>query len=390
MHRKNEVKSCTARARERGIELSAPFGVPVAGVGRILTCIVLITALLFTAKAQDSTVSHGPYFYKGLDYGSQSTFNPITVIINGGFDMLQVGNNRDVTKIPWSKSFSNVMANFANPIKPINNYGWWNFMQDQVIPISLRQKDGQWWPNYTLHLVGGGMEYAMTKEWYEYHNFEYPTFYAVMTMASYHMINEITENLDLQGDNVDPIADLWLFDAGGIVLFSFDNVKRFFSEDLNLTDWSTQPSFSLKDGRLHNVGQYFSIKWKLPFSDKWHLFYYFGLNGLGGLSYKRDDGSSISVGVGFKTKDLIDLDKAKNKKTVELVPNMGFFYDVNNSLMASVSLSAKTDYVIQANLYPGLVKIGRFSPGFWCAITKSGGPILGLTAAMAPVNIAYP
>lgn len=343
----------------------------------------LLTIALHSASAQP------PYFYKGRDFGSEALFNPVSIVLNGGFDMIQVSHERDITKVPVYSGARNVFRNLGDPFGAIRRYGWGDFLRDQVIPLGLSKQNGQWWPNYTLHLVGGGMVYVAMTEWYQAHNVPQPKLFSLMSMASYHLVNEITENGSYEGDNVDPIADIYLFDIGGIVLFSFEPVQKFFSEELNLADWSLQPSFSLRNFNLHNNGQFFSIKWKLPFSERWHLFYYFGTNGVGGLSYKRDDGSFISVGIGLVAKDLIDLDKLTNKKTLDLVPNIGVFYDVGNSLMASLSITKKTDYTVSLNVYPGLLKIGDFSPGFWVNFNADAQPIVGLTTSLFPVGIAY-
>ncbi len=147
-----------------------------------------------------TTIAQQPYFYKGYDYGSDAVYNPVSVILNGGFDMFQVSHQRDIGKVPFYRSGKNVLKNTFDPIGPVRRYGWWNFVQEQIIPVSLNRDNAQYWSNYTLHLVGG------------------------------------------------------------IVLFSFDNVNSFFSETLNLADWSLQPSFSVRDLHLHNVGHFFSIK----------------------------------------------------------------------------------------------------------------------------------
>lgn len=330
------------------------------------------------------------YFYKGYDYGSQATYNPISLILNGGFDMAQVGNKRDLSKTPFYLGHKNLMKNLADPISAINDYGWWEFIRDQVLPISVDKSNAQYWPNYTLHLIGGGMEYTAMKEWYEYHKFPYPGLLSILNLAAYHYVNEVFENGAYQGYNVDPIADIYIFDLGGVILFSFDNINQFFSETLNLADWSSQASFSLKKfGEIHNNGQFFSIKWKLPFSDNWHLFYFFGTNGVGGLSYKKNDGDAISFGVGLKASELIDVDEKKNKKTLDFVWNVGLFYDRNNSLLASLSLTRKTDYAMNLNIYPGVFKIGDFSPGIWAAYNTDGKYIFGITARWVPFGIAY-
>ncbi|MDQ7817276.1 MAG: fibronectin type III domain-containing protein [Melioribacteraceae bacterium] len=329
------------------------------------------------------------YFYKGYPYGNQALYNPMYLLLNGGFDMIQVGNKRDIKNFPYKIAIKNIWKNLSDPFTPINNYGWWNFIKDQVLPLSLDKKNAQFWPNYTLHLIGGGMEYAAMKEWFEYYNYPYPQWLSAFTVMTYHLINEVAENGNYVGDDVDPIADIYIFDIGGILLFTSESVKRFFAEDLNLADWSQQPSFSLRNGELHNNGHFFSVKWKFPFSDSWHAFYYFGTNGVGGLSYKFQNGSAISVGLGLAASDLILLDEKTNKKTLGLVGNLGVFYDRNNSLLASLSITIKTDYMINLNIYPGLIKIGDISPGIWGAYSQDGNVICGLAFSWLPFGAAY-
>lgn len=329
------------------------------------------------------------YFYQGLPYGSQSLYNPAYVILTGGFGMIQFGDQRDVKNFPFKTAFKNIWDNFKDPFTPISHYGWWNFFKDQVFPLSLNKQSAQFWPNYSLHLIGGGMEYAATREWYKYYNYPYPEWLSAFTIMSYHLLNEVVENGSRIGEDVDPIADFYLFDIGGIILFSSESVKRFFAEDLNLADWSQQSSFSLNKGELHNNDQFFSVKWKFPFSDSWHAFYYFGTNGVGGLSYKMKDGTAISIGVGLAASDLVVLDEKTNKKTLGLVGNFAAFYDKNNSLLASLSVTMKTDYMINLNIYPGLIKFWGISPGLWGAYSQNGNVILGVTAMWAPFGLAY-
>lgn len=329
------------------------------------------------------------YFYKGYKFGNQALYNPMYLLLNGGFDMIQVGNKRDIKNFPYKIAVKNIWKNLSDPFTPINNYGWWNFIKDQVLPLSLDKKNAQFWPNYTLHLIGGGMEYAAMKEWFEYYNYPNPQLLSAFTVMTYHLINEVAENGNYVGDDVDPIADIYIFDIGGILLFTSESVKRFFAEDLNLADWSQQPSFSLRNGELHNNGHFFSVKWKFPFSDSWHAFYYFGTNGVGGLSYKFQNGSAISVGLGLAASDLILLDEKTNKKTLGLVGNLGVFYDRNNSLLASLSITIKTDYMVNVNIYPGLIKIGDISPGIWGAYSQDGNIFWGLAFSWLPFGASY-
>ncbi|MCK9209568.1 MAG: hypothetical protein M0P61_01895 [Ignavibacteriaceae bacterium] len=62
------------------------------------------------------------------------------------------------------------------------------------------------------------MSYVAMKEWYELHGFSSPKIFSIATMFLYHSINEIREIDGYDGINVDPIADIYFFDVGGIIL----------------------------------------------------------------------------------------------------------------------------------------------------------------------------
>jgi hypothetical protein len=187
-----------------------------------------------------------------------------------------------------------------------------------------------------------------------------------------------------KGNNVDPIADIYIFDIGGIVLFTSGPVRRFFSEELHLTDWSLQPSFALNNGTLQNNGQYFSLKWKFPFSDSWSLFHYFGLRGLFGASRRFDNGDAISVGAGVRAVSLKLLDPNFFLLTTVLKWETGIFYDRNNSLLASLFVGGADDNPVTLNIYPGVVRIAGISPGLWALHSDRYGFSFGITTVWAP------
>jgi hypothetical protein len=341
--------------------------------------------ILFAIFPLNLIKAQEPYFYKGRNFGSESLYNPLYVILNGSFDILQLDEkHRKFSEIRFGSGFKNVLKNIGDPFPVISRYKMANFTRDELLPLSLDKEHSQWWPNYELHLVGGGMTYTALKEWYTQNNFPSPVIMSITTLAAYHLLNEAVENEAYVGDNADPISDIYIFDIGGVILFSFDNVNRFFKETLNMADWSLQPSLRLKDMSLQNNGQYFSVKWKLPFSEKWYLFHYFGMNGLAGLSYKYDDGSAISFGAGMRGKTLYEVDKARHLLSLNLTWNFGVFYDVDNSLMASLMVSGQQKNFIQANVYPGLIKIGKFSPGLWGICHRDGTIMLGFSTMWTP------
>lgn len=342
--------------------------------------IVLFFVLTFQFIVNSLLFSQENYFYTGKNYGSESLYNPIYLILNGSYDIIQLeGNSRQIFKFPYALGSRNVFDNLRHPINSISHFGWKKFLSQETFPLVFVKKGGQWLPNYQLHLIGGGMTYSRMKEWYAFHNFPYPKLFSITTLAAYHYLNEVVENENYKGETVDPIADIYLFDIGGIVLFSFDNINRFFKEKLNLSDWSLQPSISLDDLSLQNNGQYFSIKWKLPYVDKWSFFYYFGMTSMFGLSYKYDDGSSISSGFGLRARNRYVIDANSNQMTINLNWNFGVFYDLNNSLLTSLTFNDHIDNMVNLNIYPGLFRISNFSPGIWATYKKDKKVLFGIS-----------
>lgn len=133
--------------------------------------------------------------------------------------------------------------NLGSLLHQINKYGFYKFFTSEIFPLNFKTESAQWWSNYQLHLIGGGMTFTALTEWYQQHNFPHPVIFSIVSMEVYQLLNEIVENKTYKGTNVDPIADINIFDIGGMVLFSFDNIKNFFSKKLNLADWSLQPRF---------------------------------------------------------------------------------------------------------------------------------------------------
>jgi hypothetical protein len=345
--------------------------------------VLYLAGLLFAFA--DFSSAQERYFYKSRDFGSEALYNPISLVVNGGYGIMQFDRrSHDIVHFPYRESWRNLARNLGDPYGVISRYGWGNFISREILPLSLRKAGAQWLPNYKLHLIGGGMSYRMTAEWYETHGFPRPRLFSLATMAAYHLLNEVVENENYIGDNVDPIADLYFFDIAGIILFSFDGVSRFFADRLNLADWSAMPSYRFRDTSIRNHGQNFSVKWRTPFHDRWHLFYCFGNLGLTGLSYKRADGTAISLAAGAVAKEQVIVDKFSHRLTVNLVWNCGLFYDRDNSLLASLQVCGLESRMVVINLYPGMLRRGRFSPGLWLSIDRQGRPLFGVATAFSP------
>jgi hypothetical protein len=157
--------------------------------------VLSIVLIFFCSSIKVSAQETKYYFFHPVSYGSDAIFNPISLIANGGFDELQsYWRSSSLSDIPWKIGAKNVWYNINAPFPQINKFGWNDFIFSEVIPRSLNMADAQYFPNYTLHLLGGGMQYRKTIEWFDYYGYPLPEAWAIMSTMGYHYINEIIEN----------------------------------------------------------------------------------------------------------------------------------------------------------------------------------------------------
>jgi hypothetical protein len=330
----------------------------------------------------------GKWFYRGLPYGSESLIHPMRLVLNGAFGTLQFDHRSNrLADVGFRHGWDRLRADLESPERTIALNGWSDFLRSEVAPVSFHSHDAQYWPNYTLHLIGGGMSSIMMHEWFEQHGYRHPALGAGVTIAAYHVLNEIVEAGERNGPSTDAIADLLIFDPAGAWLFSHEGVAGFFSRRLNLRDWSAQPAFDPTSGSLENNGQNFSIKLKLPVVDHWSLFYYFGNHGEAGLSYRFANGSALSGGIGMSASDVIDV--GRGVSTANLVPSGGLFYDRNGSLLMSVMTAKGAHDRVRVNLYPGVLRLGPVSPGLFVVQARTGETTVGIHLTALPVGLAF-
>jgi len=331
------------------------------------------------------------YFYKGYDYGSQAIYNPLTVIISGGFDVLQIDSRtNELNRLKIGHGLSNVWENVKNPIPAIDEYGWKEFFSSEIFPLGLSRDSYQYVPNYTLHLVGGGMTYVATAEWFAYHNYRYPRALSGVTMVVQHLLNEAIENNSFTGYNVDPIADLYLFDPLGIVVFSLPKVPKFFAKTLHLNDWSPPTLITATDYAIFNNGQKFSFKYDVPKLDRWRLFYLAGTEGMWGVSYRVTDSDDFTASWGLAAHrlDEVHMPNGARKLIARVIYTGGIFYDRNGSLLSSLILGGARGYAARFNVFPGVLKWRGMSPGLTLLLQHNGNLMAGVSARWSPIGLA--
>ncbi len=361
--------------------------------GKALLILLTTAAILWSATgaiAADETDNSASvdqeryYFYKGYDYGSDALVHPLRMVLNGGYGIMQLSNrhNRPLD-IDYRQGWNNVWRNLLDPTASIQVEGWWDFLKREIIPLGLDPKRAHYWPNYTQHLIGGGMSYRMMVEWYRAHDFAHPGLWGGTTIMGYHLLNEIVENDKRDTWSTDPVADIWLFDPASILLFSSERVCRFFSETLHMSDWSYQIMVDPQHKTLVNNGQNFALKLDVPWWEKWALFYHYGTHAEFGLTRRFSEGRNLSFGGGFKADELFDV--TEYHEGVELAVTGGVFYDRNDSLLASVLWAKSKDYKLRVNLYPGLMDFWGLKLGFMYNRNRNRTGAFGLTLLNVPL-----
>jgi hypothetical protein len=236
------------------------------------------------------------YFYRPENtIGSDAQFSPFSLWVNGSFDILRNGGHtKEVSSLPWKEGFTNVWANMRDPIGRIKQFGFPQFFDQEIFNFALDKKKAEFIPNTTDHVIGGGMQYAKLSEYFEYRNVEYPRLLAGATTIAYQIVNEVIENDRDTGVNVDMIADIYIFNTLGFVVYSFDWGKQFFSETVPVYDWMPQPVFEPITGKLQNAGQQFLIRRGFSWSGDVSFMIYWGVHGMAGVSYRIHDDERIS------------------------------------------------------------------------------------------------
>lgn len=86
--------------------------------------------------------SAGYFFYHALPFGTQANHNPLNVIINGGYGILQMPKydeyERKIFTFPYGDWCENVWQTVGHPLRTINEFGWWRFLSTEVLPLTLK------------------------------------------------------------------------------------------------------------------------------------------------------------------------------------------------------------------------------------------------------------
>jgi len=334
-----------------------------------------------TARRADSARAHTARFYQSLPYGSEAQFNPISLIVNGGYDQLRTGQNRRIFEYPYRTSFNTVWRSLTHPDAVIRHYGVRRWLRNEVFPLSAKgEGGGQWYPNYHLHLFGAGATYVETVEWYEQHGTSHPELAAGATVYAWHLLTEVVENGNHCCEDEDGLTDLALFDAASIVLWNQEWVRRQFGRTVELKSWMGQPSLSAPGETLENAYMMAMLRIAIPGATNWRAINTFGNAFLFGVSRRIGSEYWLSPTVGFDPADNPIIDPVTGAKTVTLKPNVGLFLDRRGSLLVSAISKGGSTNGVTVNVYP----FTRTMPGIWFQHVNGGGARFGV---VSPVGL---
>lgn len=325
----------------------------------------------------------GPVFYRDVWYGSDSSFNPFTSVVNWTFDTLQVPESFDEYRA--RQRWVQVRDNLLHPGRATATRGGWDdFLNRQVVPYRMSEPD--WIPNWTLHLVGGGMLYRKKAEWFEAKGMPAPYVMAGILTVAEELAAEVIEKASTKPD--DEVADVLLFLPAAMVLFNSDAVARFTRDRLDLLEWPYQPVYDPEAvrpwgsrGHLTNVGQSFVARPALFRSRSLRPFVHVGMTNLLGLTHKVTATDHLSWGLGAAMVHAQDPTRVRTSG--------GVFWDRNGSLMASLILNGTDRLKARLNVYPGVLGGRRWwSPGLYVGLGEQRDVSIGFTWRFLPVGLA--
>lgn len=343
-------------------------------------CALALLACASEARSEPDEPPYRRYFYQGRDYGSEALFGPASVFLNRGFDVLQLRpKTRDPFDQRYGPNLDNVGRSLADPLHTIEARGTERFIVQELFPLSFTTESARWAPNYGLHVIGGGVTYRALWEWFRGQGVPVPALFSALTLYGAATVNEALENKNFVGPNTDALADLYIFDLAGILLFSVDPVAEFFSTRLRVRDWSLQPALAAPRRELHNVGNYYAVKFPVPYVPRLELFSYVGFSTLGGLSLRVGRGLSVSAAGGVKIITLQNSDTTSLANVIASRPSGALFLDRNDSLLASLQVSDVSDYFVHANLYPNALFRSKPGVGFFAAASREAQWMAGVS-----------
>jgi hypothetical protein len=284
-----------------------------------------------------------------------------------------------------------VRNSILHPARSIENTGGWGtWVEEQILPVQAvnwirsgfdweAADNMTWFPNYFGHFVEGGITHRRLAEKLSARGVPGAYLLAGMTTMGAAMINEAYTHPDLVDGTGGTVADLYIFDLGGVIAFSFDPVARFFAETLHANVWPSQAALAFPGPVLANNANNLVFKIPIPFVDRASIFVRTAVGShVGGTLHFADD-LDLSIGFGADT-ERQKIDPVTGRETVDLRLSSSLWLDRGGSVLASLYLSEVDHRRLSLNVYPGVLHPDF---GAWLAVARGGTVQFGLTHRLA-------
>jgi hypothetical protein len=306
--------------------------------------------------------------YNEETYTVRDLFFPITYYMNTTFDVLQM--RETFPQGGYLEKHRLVLERMADPVGHIKKDGGAKkFFHDEWATIRVM-------PNIGLHLVGAGYDYRMIAEWYDAHGFLAPYFLSLLTVYAVHLGNEALETAGRHITSHDNLADLYFFDAAGVILFLFEPVAKFFQNTMHLRDWWGQPIVDPKTGTIFNASANYMMRPAL-FGEFIMPITLMGIQNLAGFSINIFSQYYLSILGGVTIPD---------PAAVTFRAMAGVYIDKNGALIASLIFNGSENFRIKLNIYPEVFGHSKVRLGFFSALDFDNRFWFGITSDL-PVGL---
>jgi hypothetical protein len=159
-------------------------------------------------------------------------------------------------------------------------------------------------------------------------------------------------------------------------------VRNLFAGPVRITTWFPQATLVYPGPTIQNATELYMLRVRVPRVADWRPMVIFGggpqLTGISRRLY-ADRWLSFAVGENAVANPVVDA--VSGQRTAVLKPEYGVFLDRDGSLLTSLDVRLGETEQVVANVYPGVFRIGSYSPGFLVEYLKTRQVRVGIVGS---------